>query len=59
MKTQLLTTLAIFSLLLSTQGVIAAEKGAVADELKDLVAKVNAKLAKGKPTQTDLAPELK
>ncbi len=59
MKTQLLTALAILSLLLSAQGGVAAEKGAAADELKDLVTKVNAKLEQGKKTQADLAPELK
>jgi peroxiredoxin len=59
MKTQLLTALAILSLLLSTQGGVAAEKGAAADELKALVTKVNTKLEQGKKTQTDLAPELK
>jgi peroxiredoxin len=59
MKTQLLTALAILSLLLPAQGGVAAEKGAAADELKDLVTKVNAKLEQGKKTQADLAPELK
>jgi len=59
MKTLVLSTLAIFSLLMSTLCGLAAEKGAAADELKALVTKVNAKLEEGKKTQADLAPELK
>jgi len=58
MKTRLLTVLAVLSLLLTTSGGLAAEQGSVADELKALVAKVNAKVKEGKKTQTDLAPEL-
>ena len=59
MKTKLLACLAVVSLLLSAPRGITAEPSAAAAELKDLVAKVNAKLESGKKTEADLAPELK
>ena len=59
MKIKLLAGLAAFSLLISAQHGVTAEPSAAAAELKDLVAKVNAKLEQGKKTQADLAPELK
>ncbi len=59
MKTKLLSILAVCSLLLSVQSGFAAETSAAGDELKALVAKVNAKLSEGKKTEADLAPELK
>jgi peroxiredoxin len=59
MKTQLLTALAIVSLLLSTPNGVPAEKGAAADELKALISKIQTKLRQGKETEADLADELK
>lgn len=59
MKTKLLIVLAVASLLLCSQGGLAAGTGDAGAELKDLVTKVRAKLSDGKRTASDLADELK
>jgi len=59
MKTKLLAALAVLSLVCFLPRGLAAEKGEVSAELKDLVGKVKTKLQEGKNTEADLAPELK
>ena len=58
MKTRILAVLAAVSFLL-TNPVIAAEKATVADELKGVIMKVQAKIKEGKRTEADYAPEIK
>jgi peroxiredoxin len=59
MKRTLLTALAALALLLPAPGVLAADKGEAATELKNLVAKVQTKLQDGSKTEKALEPELK
>lgn len=59
MKTRLLGAFAALSLLLSSPLGLAADKPEASTELKDLVAKVQAKLQQGQKTEADLSDELK
>ena len=60
MKTRFFATLTATVLLaLSTSLSQAAETSTISTELKGLIAKVQAKIKVGKPTEADLAPELK
>jgi len=59
MKHKLLIVLAALTLSLSNQPGFAAEKSDASAELKDLIAKVQAKLQADKKSETDLADELK
>ena len=59
MKTKLLAALTAVLLATSTLLSQVAEPTSVAMELKGLISKVQAKIKVGKPTEADLAPELK
>lgn len=59
MKIKVLFAAVTLALLCSLPRGLAAEKGDASTELKDLVAKIKAKLQDGKNTEADMAPELK
>ena len=59
MKNRFLIMLALVALLLPGYRACAADPGAAADELKDLIKRINASLQEGKRTEADQADHLK